>query len=63
MTNQSMAVHESVECNGVNVTALFETIDAVKANPEIAQFQFRARNRWMGGDHNSLPVDVMIETY
>jgi uncharacterized OsmC-like protein len=57
MTTQSMAVQESVECNGVNVTALFETIDAVKANQAIAQFQFRARNRWMGGDHNHSTIE------
>ena len=38
--------------NGVNVSALFETIDAVKGNAEIAKFNFRATNRWMGGDKN-----------
>lgn len=38
--------------NGVNVTALFDTIEAVKANAAIAKFNFRARNAWMGGDRN-----------
>jgi len=38
--------------NGVNVTALFETIEAVKGNAEIAKFNFRAKNTWMGGDRN-----------
>lgn len=38
--------------NGVDVTALAETIDAVKANAEIAKFNFRASNAWMGGDRN-----------
>ncbi|HYD88239.1 MAG TPA: OsmC family protein [Vitreimonas sp.] len=38
--------------NGVNVSALFETIEAVKANAEIAKFNFRAKNSWMGGDRN-----------
>ena len=38
--------------NGVNVTALFDTIQAVKADPSIARFQFRARNEWLGGGHN-----------
>jgi uncharacterized OsmC-like protein len=41
----------------VDVTALFATIDAVKATPEIAQFQFRARNSWKGGDHNHSTID------
>src|SRR5690606_41154715 len=37
--------------NGVNVTALFDTIQAVKADPSIGRFQFRARNEWLGGAH------------
>jgi len=39
-------------CNGVDVTALFDTIDAVKSDPAIADFTFRATNRWMGGGRN-----------
>lgn len=38
--------------NGVNVSALFETIEAVKGNAEIAKFNFRAKNTWLGGDRN-----------
>jgi uncharacterized OsmC-like protein len=57
MTTQSLAVSQPVVCNGVNVTALFATIDAVKGNNDIARFQFRARNRWMGGDHNQSTID------
>jgi uncharacterized OsmC-like protein len=38
--------------NGVDTAQLFGTLDAVKAQPEIAKFQFRARNRWLGGAHN-----------
>lgn len=38
--------------NGVNVTALFETIEAVKQNPAIASFNFRATNKWLGGEKN-----------
>ena len=38
--------------NGVNVEQLFSTIDQVKANPEIAQFKFRAKNTWVDGTHN-----------
>jgi uncharacterized OsmC-like protein len=51
-----MTMQESAQApnmtNGVNVDALFETIGAVKQNPAIADFQFRASNRWIGGDHN-----------
>jgi len=38
--------------NGVNVTALFDTIEAVKREPAIAGFQFRAANSWLGGGRN-----------
>ncbi|MEN3540804.1 OsmC family protein [Microbispora sp. ZYX-F-249] len=38
--------------NGVDTPTLFATIDAVRGNPEIAKFQFRARNRWVSGTHN-----------
>jgi uncharacterized OsmC-like protein len=38
--------------NGVDTPALFATIDAVKATPELARFQFRATNRWVSGTHN-----------
>jgi len=38
--------------NGVDVATLFATLDAVKENPAIAKFQFRARNRWEGGTHS-----------
>src|SRR6266545_4541341 len=38
--------------NGVDTEGLFATLDAVKAQPEIARFQFRATNRWVSGTHN-----------
>ena len=38
--------------NGVDVSALESTVAAIKANGEIAKFNFRAVNRWMGGDKN-----------
>jgi uncharacterized OsmC-like protein len=38
--------------NGVDVAAFESTVAAIKANAEIAKFNFRAVNRWMGGDKN-----------
>lgn len=35
--------------NGVNVNQLVETINAVKQDPRLARFQFRASSRWEGG--------------
>ena len=38
--------------NGVDTATLFATLDAVKADHDIAKFQFRATNRWVSGTHN-----------
>ena len=38
--------------NGVDTATRFATIDAVKAAPQAAQFQFRAHNEWISGTHN-----------
>jgi uncharacterized OsmC-like protein len=38
--------------NGVDTPTLFATLDAVKAQPELARFQFRVTNRWQGGTHS-----------
>jgi len=57
MAHANTVENQPLVRNGVNVTALFDTIDAVKANPEIAKFRFRARNRLMGGDHNHTTID------
>ncbi len=40
---------ERVPLNGVDVPTLFSTLDVVKSQPELARFQFRARNRWQHG--------------
>src|ERR687887_804915 len=38
--------------NGVDTDKMFATLDLIKAQPELARFQFRATNRWLGGAHN-----------
>jgi uncharacterized OsmC-like protein len=38
--------------NGVNVTDLMQTIDAVKADATVAKFRFRLNNEWLEGGHN-----------
>jgi uncharacterized OsmC-like protein len=38
--------------NGINVDQMYGTLDAIKAQPELAKFQFRAQNKWLGGAHN-----------
>jgi uncharacterized OsmC-like protein len=46
---------ESVR-NGVDTEQLFGTLDAIKAEPSLARFQFRARNRWIEGAHNRTTI-------
>ena len=41
-----------VPMNGVDTPALFATINAVGAQPELAKFQFRAKSRWISGTHS-----------
>ena len=38
--------------NGVDTEKMFATLDLIKAQPELAKFQFRATNRWIDGSHN-----------
>jgi uncharacterized OsmC-like protein len=35
--------------NGVNITQLVDTIEAIKKEPSLAKFQFRAHTTWDGG--------------
>jgi uncharacterized OsmC-like protein len=43
--------------NGVDTATLFATLDAVKGDPEIAKFRFRATNRWISGTHNQSTIN------
>jgi uncharacterized OsmC-like protein len=43
--------------NGVDREKLFGTIDAIKADPAIADFQFRLNNRWIDGGENRSTID------
>ena len=45
----STATTPNIIVNGVDVTALGATVAAVQEQPEIAKFQFRAKNKWLGG--------------
>lgn len=38
--------------HGVDTPRLFATIDVVRNQPELAQFQFRATSRWIKGTHS-----------
>lgn len=42
--------------NGVDRQAIFATIDAIRADPGLAGFEFRIRNEWLGGGLNRSTV-------
>ena len=52
----STTVNDSTR-NGVDTATLFATLNAVRAAPEAARFQFRARNEWISGTHNRSTID------
>ena len=42
--------------NGVNTEQMYGTLDAIKAQPELGVFQFRASNEWIEGAHNRTTI-------
>lgn len=46
-----------VAMNGVDVPNLLGTIGVVASQPELAQFQFRAKGEWMTGTHSRATVN------
>jgi uncharacterized OsmC-like protein len=51
-TDEEKAMQDTKIVNGLNTNQMYETIAAIKNQPEIAKFQFRARNQWIGGGEN-----------
>ncbi len=49
MTNQPV---ETDTINGLNKAAMFGTVEAIKGDPVIARFEFRAQNQWISGGEN-----------
>ena len=45
-------VQPKTALNGLDIQKLVATAHALKANPTLAQFEFRARNRWISGGEN-----------
>ena len=52
MSDATMTKREVKPMNGVDTPTLFATINAVKEQPELAKFRFRASNRWVSGTHS-----------
>ena len=53
---------KSITLNGVALSELFATIEAVKATPSIAKFKFRINNQWEDGSRNHSTVATFTGT-
>lgn len=42
--------------NGIHIETLQGTVNAIEQDPELGQCKFRARNTWLGGNHNSTTI-------
>jgi len=51
-----MTTQVQTNLNGVNVDHLIGTINAIKANPDLAHFKFRAKNEWVNGGHSRTSI-------
>ena len=49
MNEHPAPTHERTHLNGLEIQAALGTIEAIEANPDLARFQFRARNTWIDG--------------
>ena len=47
-----MTTQVTKKVNGLDTRQMFETIEALKAQPGLARFQFRNSNQWIDGGHN-----------
>ena len=56
MSVQAAKREDDHTVNGVAVDRLFDTIDAIKSEPDLAKFKFRITNKWLGGGHNHTTV-------
>jgi uncharacterized OsmC-like protein len=52
MKPQSAMTKERTHLNGLDMNEAADTIAAIKADPSLARFQFRATNVWVGGGEN-----------
>ena len=52
MNNQATTTKATKKLNGLDLTQMMETVSAIKDEPSIAKFNFRARNKWIDGGEN-----------
>ena len=47
-----MTQHDTTTRNGLDLEQMAQTVEALKKDPSLARFQFRASNQWIGGGEN-----------
>ncbi len=47
--------------NGIDVRALTETVEAVREDPGLGRFTFRARSRWQEGTYNTGEIHTFVQ--
>jgi len=47
-----MTTHTTTMLNGLDTQQMVDTIEAIKRDPALAHFEFRARNQWIDGGMN-----------
>jgi uncharacterized OsmC-like protein len=52
MNAQPATTRQTTHVNGIAMTALLGTIEAIKNDPSLGRFEFRARNQWIDGGEN-----------
>jgi len=52
MSPATATAQTATKINGLDARKMVETVEALKANPTLAEFEFRARNRWISGGEN-----------
>ena len=54
--NQVQADTNDAMVNGIHMETLQGTVNAIEQEPELGACKFRARNKWLGGNHNCTTV-------
>jgi uncharacterized OsmC-like protein len=49
---------QSRQCNGIAIDELAQTIRMIRAQPALADFEFRVRNEWERGGHSKTTIEA-----
>ena len=56
MSSAVTTTRPAAALNGLDTQKMIKTVGALKANPTLARFEFRARNRWIAGGENRTTI-------